>query len=402
MADHGHMFDRIRSYFRPETRTLDLVSAGVLVASAPTAAGPTVNAETAMRSPTALACSRALAETLGSLPCHVYRRTADGGRERAREHPADEALNGFSNPWTPAPHLRTQLQYDALFFGAGYARVVRVGGTVREVHRLDPRSVTVRIADDGEPSYEFRPKSGGVEVLSWQDVLHLVMPGADVEKPLSILTAAREAIALDLALSAHSGRVFRDGGRPSGVLQSPRKLAGETLARLKASWTANHAGEASGRTAILEDGITFEPISRSPVDLQLLELRRFQVEEIARAFRVPAVLINDLERATWRNVEELSSLFRSYCLLPWLEAWEGAIGRALFTADERREYFVEFVLDDLLRADIASRFQAYREAAGGAWLLPNEIRALENRPPVDGGDSLIMQAGQGGAADGNA
>jgi HK97 family phage portal protein len=398
------MFNRLRAFFAPETRALDLTSAAVLLGNMQTAAGPSVTAETAMRSPTALACVRALAETAGMLPVHVYRRGAGGEKARASDHPADQLLNGFANPWTPAPQLRTQLAFDAVLRGAGFARVVRVGGAVRELHRLEPSAVTVTLADDGEPEHRFQPKAGGAVPLSWRDVLHVHTPGADITRPLALIDAAREAIGLDIAMAGHQSRIFRNGGRPSGALKVPKgtRLAPETLARIKASWQAAHAGENSGGTALLEDGLEFEQLTLSAVDLQFLELRRFVVEEIARALRVPAVLINDLERATWRNVEELARLFLTFGLLPWLEMLQGAFTRALLTEAERADHFIEFVVDDLLRADIETRFAAYREATGGAWLTPNEARALENRSPIDGGDALILQAGQGGATDGTA
>ena len=334
------------------------------------------------------------------MPVKLYRRDASGNRERVTDHPVVGPVTGFANPWTPATDLRTRLQADVLTHGAGFGRVVRVQGTVREIHRLKPTAVSVWIEDDGAPSYRYTPTTGGEIVLGFDEVIHLGTPGSEIDKPVSIVSLCREAIGLDIAMCAHQGRVFRDGGRPSGILKTERQLAPDSLKRLRDAWSSGHAGENSGRTAILENGLSFQQIALSFVDAQFLELRRFAVEEIARAFRVPAVLINDLERATWRNVEELSRLFFTFTLLPWLETWEGALSRALLTEDERRTLFLEFETGDLLRGDTATRFAAYREASGSSWLTPNEVRALENRPPVPGGDELVRQAGQAPATTG--
>jgi HK97 family phage portal protein len=145
---------------------------------------------------------------------------------------------------------------------------------------------------------------------------------------------------------------------------------------------------------ILEDGMDFAQIAFSSVDLQFLELRRFAVQEIARVLRVPLTLVGDFDRAVWRNVEELARQFVTTTLMPWAEIWQAGLERILLTPDERRSHFIEPVFDDMLRGDIAARFTAYRQAGGGAWLTRNEIRALDNRPPVPGADDLILQAGQ--------
>jgi HK97 family phage portal protein len=189
--------------------------------------------------------------------------------------------------------------------------------------------------------------------------------------------------------------LFANGARPSGVLEYAKAVTPEILKRLRDSFNSAHAGGANaGKTLILEDGMSFKQLEFSSVDLQFLELRRFAIQEIARAFKVPGTLIGDLERATWRNVEELARQFLQFTLLPWLEIWQAALTRVLLTPAERSRYFLEFIVDDLLRGDLAGRFAAYRNAVGGAWLTPNEARQLDDRPPVKGGDELIRQAGQ--------
>lgn len=402
------MLERIKSFLGFEARSLASPSPELfaLFGSTPTASGISVTAETALRSPTTLAACRVISESVGSLPFHLYRRSADGARERDSDHPAAMLLASDWCPWSGGVETRTALQIDALLHGAAFALVVRVGNQPREFHRLDPRNVTIDTAGT-EP--RFKVRQGNVErVYGWRDILYIPTPGSAYGRPLCLINLAREAIALDLLMAQHQAKLFASGARPGGVLKYAKMMSPELAKRLRDSFNAAHAGgDNSGRTLVLEDGAEFVPLQFSSTDSQFLELRGFVLREIARAFKTPGTLIGDLDRATWRNVEELQRQFIQTCLNPWTEIWQAALERVLLTAEERRDYFIEVSFDDLLRGDLTARFTAYRQAAGSSWLTPNEIRALDNRPPIDGGDELIRQAGQadaaqpaGGAADG--
>lgn len=393
------MLDRIKTFLGLETKstlanpTPELLA---LFGSIPTAAGISVSAETALRSPTTLASCRAISESIGSIPFHLFRRGADGARERDGTHAAAQILSADWCPWAGGVETRTAMQLDALLHGAAYGLVIRAGGQPREIHRLDPRCVT-RDTTGPEPRFKVRENSAE-RVLDWRDVLYVPTPGTIGTRMVCLINLCREAIAIDMAMAEHQGRLFANGARPSGVFKYGKMLGSEAASRLRESFNSIHAGGPnSGKTLVLEDGMDFEALQFSSVDLQFIELRRFVIQEIARAFKVPGTLIGDLERATWRNVEELMRQFVQTCLMPWAEIWQSALERVLLTRDERRDYFVEAVFDDILRGDLAARFTAYRQAAGGAWLTRNEIRQLDNRPPIDGGDELILQAGQGDA-----
>ena len=201
----------------------------------------------------------------------------------------------------------------------------------------------------------------------------------------------KEAIGLTLAMEEHGARLFSSGARPGGVFKYGKTLGPEALKRLRESFSASHAGSVNaGRTLILEDGMDFEPLQFTSVDLQFLEMRRHQVAEIARGFRIPLHLLQELERATHNNAESMGQQFLSLTLLPWLKCWEGAIRRALLTPEERQEYYAEFLTDDLARADLAARFDAYAKAVTNGLLSPNEVRAAENRAPYAGGDQFRL------------
>ena len=364
-----------------------------LFGAQPTASGAVVTPETALRSPTFLAACRAISEAVGSLPVHLYRRGEKGTRERESDHPAARLLAGDWTPWAGGVETRTAMQLDAILHGAGIGQVIRANGQPRELHRLDPRKVKIN-TETGEPVF-ILTENGRERRLDWRNVLYLPTPGGSFDRPVCLMQHCREAIGLDLVMAEHQARLFGNGARPSGIFKYAKALNPETVKRLRESLNSMHAGGAnSGRTLILEDGMEWEAQQFSSTDAQFLELRRFVTQEIARALKVPGTLIGDLDRATWRNVEELARQFLQFTLLPWLELWESALTRVLLTPEERAVLFVEFMVDDLLRADLAARFAAYRNAVGGSWLTPNEVRRLDNRPPVDGGDQLIRQAGQ--------
>ncbi len=322
-------------------------------------------------------------ETLGVLPLHLYRRLADGGKERA-DHPLADLLSNRPNGWTSAPQFLMEMERDTLLNDSGaFAVANRVdGGRIHELIRLPPDKVTVETDFSGEPRYLVSQKGGGRRAYPWQDILHIPNIGG-----VSPIKQAREAIGLCVAMQGHAARIFANGGRPSGILKSPKKLSDPILVRLKESWSKAHSGEASGGTAILEEGMDFSPLTFNSVDLQFHELRGFQVTEVSRATGVPPTLIFDLGRATWANAAEMAQAFLTFTLLARLKLWCGAVSR-LLTPEEQRELVPEFVVDGIVMADIEKRFAAYASAVSSRVLNPNEVRAMENRPPYAGGDKF--------------
>lgn len=361
--------------------------------SAPTPAGIPVTAATALHSPTVLGCVRLLSEIVGTLPVHVYRKADDGSRDRA-DHAAATVLSR-PNPWTGSSEFRTRLMVDALLCGEAFAKVVRVGGKPRELHRLDPSGVTVKIDDRTlEPSYHVAQKTGAPIILGWRDVLHIQTPGSLPDRPLKLLDAARDAISIDLAMARYQGRVFGGGARPSGLLKVPAKTPTERRKEIKEAWDEAHSGGQAGRTALIDDTMSWEAISLSLVESDFLNLRKHAASEINRAFKVPETLNGNLDRGVWKNVEELTQVFLDFALTPWLDAWQNAYERVLLKESERGQYFVEFKIDAIAKANLQSRYAAYRQATGGSWMTPDEIRKLDNLPPIEGGSKLLLQAGQ--------
>lgn len=174
------------------------------------------------------------------------------------------------------------------------------------------------------------------------------------------------------------------------MLRLASKISDAALARIRKSWSDTHGGsENSGRTAILEEGAEWQALSFNSVDSQFIELRQFQILEIARAFRVPPHMLFDLGRATWSNVESLGREFLVFCLQPMLRAWESALKRALLSPEERREYVIEFSEDDLTQASIADRAVAYSSLISSRVINPNEARKWERLPPYKDGEAFV-------------
>ncbi|BBF92123.1 phage portal protein [Blastochloris tepida] len=399
------MFDDIRKLLGLETKAAGPVSLTAsspellaLFGAAPTAAGAVVTPETALRVPAVACATRAIGEAVACLPRSVYRVAADGSRVPVPDHPAQALLSGEWNDWTGAYDGFLGATIDALTNDAGaLVWVNRVNGAPRELIRYRPGTFSVtRDAATGEPAFKLNTADGPRE-LAAGDCIAVTAFGAVGRAPL---TLAREAIGLALVMERHAGKLFAAGARPGGVLKYGKTLGEAALKRLKDSFQAVYSGtDKSGNTLILEDGMEFMPLTFSSVDLQFLELRRYQVLEIARAFRVPPHMLFELERATWGNVESLGREFLVFCLQPMLRAWESALRRALLTPDERKSGLViEFDEDDLTQANIADRATAYSQLIAARVINPNTARTWERLAPYPGGEVYANPAITPGAA----
>ena len=376
-----------------EQRASDLASPeewlSLLFGAVPTMAGVSVTPQNAMRSTPVRAAVEAIAETVGGLPCEIHARAASGALSLATDHPAYGLLHDHANDWTPAPALIEQVTRDACLHGNGFVHVGRDGESIpRELIRLDPASISVtQDPTTLEPVYR-QSDAANQRIIPRSDLLHIRAPSVDGVSGASPVQQCRDAIALTIAMQGHASRLFGRGGRPSGVLKFPNRLGAETIKRMKASWQSAHGGENSGGTAILEEGGEFQAIALKSTDAQFIELWTLAIIEIARVFRVPPSLIFELGRATWGNASEMGSAFLRFTISRWLRTWEGEISLKLIGRENADRFRVEFDTDDLLRADLAARADAYQKLIASRVLNPNEARELENRPPYEGGDKF--------------
>lgn len=351
------------------------------------AAGVVVTPATAVRASAVFACVRVISETIAALPLPVYKRSADGGRERDTGHPLYALLHDAPNDWQTAYEFRQAMAASMALYGNAYAEVVRGDRDRPEaLIQLPTARVTVKVSADGVPVYEIRPginEPGSARTLSAANVLHFRGPAFDGPVGLDMVFLAKEAIGLALASQDYGARFFANAARPSGVLEMPGHFATkEEASDFLDRWTAGFTGEKKHKTAVLPDGMTYKVISLTNEEAQFIESRKYQVGEIARLWRVPPHLIGDLERATFSNIEQQSIEFVTFTLQPYLVAIEQAIQRTLFMPSERATHFAEHLVEGLLRGDSQARANFYSRGILDGWLTRNEARRRENLPPL--------------------
>jgi HK97 family phage portal protein len=354
-----------------------------------TKTGDAVTAENALQISSVYACVRLLSETIASLPLYVYSKEKKG-KNAAEDHNLFYILHDKPNNYQTSFEFREMMMGHVLLRGNAYAFIEKnQRGQVTQLVPLNPIRMVVKKVDN-RLVYEYSREGAEKETFSQDEILHFKGLSNDGIVGLSPVALAREAFGLTMAAENYGSRFFANAARPSGVLSHPQTLKPEAQKKLKESWTQAFTGEGTMGIAVLEEGMSWETISVSNDDAQFLELRQFQVAEIARIFRVPPHMIADLSRATFSNIEEQSIEFVTYSLRPWLVRLEQSMNTQLFNRLDRGKYFAEHKIEGLLRGNTQSRFQAYAVARNCGWLNVNEIREFENMNPVKDGDIYLV------------
>ena len=370
-----------------------------------TASGKYVTERSAMQMTAVYCCVRILSEAVASLPLQFYRYTDDGGKEKAVDHPLYFLLHDEPNPEMTSFIFRETLMTHLLLWGNAYSQIIRNGkGEVVALYPLMPDRMKVDRDEHGRLYYEYTvydsddvdgrkgtDKVGRTVRLQPHDVLHIPGLGFDGLVGYSPIAMAKNAIGLAIATEEYGSKFFANGAAPSGVLEHPGTI--KDPSKVRESWQATFGGSGnSNKIAVLEEGMKYTPISISPEQAQFLETRKFQIDEIARIFRVPPHMIGDLEKSSFNNIEQQSLEFVKYTLDPWVSRWEQAMVRALLTPDEKKKYFFKFNVDGLLRGDYQSWMNGYATARQNGWMSANDIRELENldRIPAEQGGDLYL------------
>ena len=365
-----------------------------------TTSGKSVTERSAMQMTAVYSCVRILAEAVAGLPLHLYRYNDDGGKEKAIDHPLYRLLHDEPNPEMSSFVFRETLMTHLLLWGNAYAQVIRNGkNEVVALYPLMPNKMSVDRDGSGQLYYSYyrgtdeaiRDKEHTV-ILKPTDVLHIPGLGFDGLVGYSPIAMAKNAIGMAIACEEFGARFFANGAAPSGVLEHPGTIRDPS--RLRETWQSQFGGASnSGKVAILEEGMKYTPISISPEQAQFLETRKFQINEIARIFRVPPHMVGDLEKSSFSNIEQQSLEFVKYTLDPWVIRWEQSLQRALLGFGEKEKYFFKFNLEGLLRGDYQSRMNGYAIGRQNGWMSANDIRELENLdriPAEDGGDLYLI------------
>ena len=360
--------------------------------------GKTVTERSAMQMTAVYSCVRILAEAIAGLPLHVYRYNSDGGKEKAIDHSLYLILHDEPNPEMSSFVFRETLMTHLLLWGNAYAQIVRNSkGEVMALYPLMPNKMSVDRDENGQLYYQYLRSTdevGGKNetvILKPTDVLHIPGLGFDGLVGYSPIAMAKNAIGLAIATEEYGAKFFANGAAPSGVLEHPGTI--KDPQRVREAWQSQFGGsQNSGKIAVLEEGMKYTPISISPEQAQFLETRKFQINEIARIFRVPPHMVGDLEKSSFSNIEQQSLEFVKYTLDPWVIRWEQSIMRTLLTPEEKKSYFVKFNLEGLLRGDYQSRMNGYATARQNGWMSANDIRELENldRIPAEAGGDLYL------------
>lgn len=355
--------------------------------------GVVVNEHTAMRLSAVWGCVRILSESVATLPLIFYKRSGDA-KNRATDHPLYSLLHDAPNSEMTAWMFRVVMMAHLCLRGNAYAEI--------EVDRLgrplalwpipfDQFRVTPK-RDLGRIVYEVGSLAGGNQVtIPSERMFHLMGLSLNGFVGLSPIAAARQGIGLGLAAEEYGARFFGNGANLGGVLEHPGKLSEPAAERLRASWTDRQVGlNQAHRTAILEEGMKYTSVGIPPRDANFIESRNFQVTDIARIFRVPPHMLQQLDRATWSNIEHQGVDFVVHSLGPWLEMWEQSISWKLLTPGEKSQYYAEFLVAGLLRGDTKARYDSYAIGRQQGFLSANDIRKLENMSAVDGGDVYLV------------
>ena len=363
-----------------------------------THAGKRVTDRTALQHIVVYACVRVLSEAIAQLPLHLYKYN-EKGKERVPQHPLYFLLHDQPNPEMTSFVFRETLMSHLLIYGNAYAQIIRNGrGDVIGLYPLMPDKMKVdrdeknRLIyiysryDEGNPNL----KEQGDIIFYADEVLHIPGLGYDGLVGYSPIALAKNAIGISIACEDYGASFFGNNANPSGVLEHPGVIKNPD--KLRDAWHRAYGGRNAHKVAVLEEGVKFTPISIPNNEAQFLETRKFQIEEIARMYRVPLHMIGDLGHATFSNVEHLSLDFVKYSLDPWIVRWEQGLQKALLSDSEKGKYFIKFNVDGLLRGDYASRMQGYATARQNGWMSANDIRELEdmNMIPDEEGGNLYL------------
>lgn len=363
-----------------------------LIGSARNSAGVTVTPESALGIPILQNCVTLLAESMAQLPLEVYQRKGNGQREAAINHPLYDVLryqpNGFQTPYEYLEGKQIALGLR----GNGYSWIDRrEDGNVAALWPLANDKVQVLKGGDLLPYYRI----GAGEPVPMRMIHHVRWGSTNNYVGMSPIELHAESVGLAQAVRQYTSKSFANGVAISGVIERPREAPAikdqSSIDRILDQWGAKFGGmDNAKKVAMLQEGMTFKPVSMNNVDAEIVAILKLAGADIARMYKIPLPMINDLEKANYNTIEQLLIQFVVFGLLPWVKRHEQSMMRDFLLPKDRREYFIEFNLSGLLRGDQKSRYEAYAIGRQWGWLSVNDIRRLENMPPVAGGDIYLQ------------
>lgn len=353
-----------------------------------------INAKNALQTTAVFACVRLLSESIASLPLFLYRKT-ETGKEKATDDPLYGVLHDVPNPETDSFQFRQAFVANMLIYGRGYAEVVRnnAGQIVQMWNITTPYVRVQRNTETQELEYVVTPSGKERFVLRKDQIFRVDWFSMDTLNAFKPLELAQNAIGLGEAAEEFASNYFRNGANVGGLIEYPEVIDDNQAERFRKDVRTAYEGLSNtARLMFLEQGSKFQKVSNTPEESQMLETRKFQVEEVARFYNVPPHMVGDLDHATFSNIEQMSLNYVIYTLRPYLVRIEKAITAQLLTPQEQTTYFPKFSVDALLRGSYLARMQGYAQARQNGWMNANEIRDLEDMdsiPDDQGGNAYL-------------
>jgi len=355
------------------------------------ASGQVVTVDKALQLSAVWSCVRLLSETVSTLPLRLYERRPDGGRVPATSHPLHDILTKRPNAEMTPGRFMLMIVASICLRGNAFVEKKRVGSRIVALDPLLPQLMTVKRLDTGRLEYKYTLK-GQSRVIPEADLMHIRGFGLDGVCGMLPVSTGKEIFGAAISAEEAAAKVFAQGMQASGILSSDSALKPEQREQLRASLQAFMGSKNAGKIMVAEAGLKYQGITMNPEAAQMLESRSYGIEEVCRWFRVPPFMVGHMDKqSSWASSVEGQNLqFLTNCLRPLLENIEQEIIRCLLDRDDR--YFAEFAVEGLLRADSQGRASYYNICLQNGWMSRNEVRKLENLPPIPGGDVYTVQS----------
>lgn len=352
--------------------------------------GKVVSADKAIQLSAVWACVRLLSESVSTLPLKIYQRQDDGSRKPATQHPAYQVLCRRPNLEMTPSRFMLMLVASICLRGNGFVEKKMIGNKLVSLVPLLPQNMVVKRLDDGSLQYTYTETSSQ-RVIPVKNIMHIRGFGLDGVCGMMPMMAGRDVIGAAMAVEESAAKIFENGLQSSGFLSAESALDKDQRERLRGYMQAFTGSRNAGKIMVLEGGLKYQNVTMNPEAAQMLESRAFSIEEICRWFRVPPFMVGHADKqSSWASsVEGMNLQFLTNTLRPLLVNIEQEISRCLLDGDE--ELFAEFSVEGLLRADSAGRSAYYTTALQNGWMSRNDVRRLENMPPIEGGEIYTVQ-----------
>ncbi|CZZ76772.1 phage portal protein [Enterobacter sp. 04-C-01-SI_S15] len=352
--------------------------------------GKTVTADKAIKLSAVWACVRLLSESISTLPLKIYVRQPDGSRKAATDHPAYSVLCRRPNSEMTPSRFMLMVVASICLRGNAFIEKKFIANRLVSLVPLLPQNMVVIRLSSGTLQYKYT-EDGTERIIPIKNMMHIRGFGLDGVCGMMPTMAGVDVFGAAMSVDEAAAKIFENGLQSTGFLSSENALTKEQRERLRQNLQSFIGSKNAGKLMVLENKLTYQNVTMNPEAAQLLESRSFSIEEICRWFRVPPYMVgHTTKQSSWASsLEGMNLLFLTHTLRPLLVNIEQEIGRCLLDSDD--DVFAEFSVEGLLRADSAGRAAYYTSALQNGWMSRNDVRRLENMPPIEGGDIYTVQ-----------